>query len=1320
MLKRIRLLCLLAVIVCLGTAVACGTMRYKVDFYVDGELYATVGTDGRRLEMPQDPEKEGLVFLGWYLSEEGEGEALTMKTMLEQPLSESEHLKVYAAFKEGYVITFVTGTSETVASQTVAVGATAKEVAPQQIPVGKIFGGWYTDEQFTQKWNFSSKVKQDTVLYAQWLNKTVTITYDFGESGEADKTVQLSNGEYAEEIEPQKTVAGKEFVGWYTDARCTQPWDFTEPVTQDLTLYAYWAGEYVTVTYDYNAEGLGTESVRVRRGETIDLLTPQTIPAFYRFDGWYLDAECTREWSEYDWVQRPMTLYAKWKDMTGWPASITYIGPNGQKVRGYSYIGEKAEPVSVHVSEGYRVAGWYTDENFTKVWNFETDLIPYEFMTLYAKAELIRSTIYFVSDTEALLPEPMEVEYGQTVIFTRGFKENHIQIGIWKEYNEAGEMTDRYSTGIEYTWKRTEDVTLTAEFVNVFTFNETEDGTAYTVTGTVLGSTYYKPDQYELIVPGEYNGKPVVAVGNSAFSNCRVQRIVLSEGIRTVGAEAFDAVYSLTELVIASSVEELGRSAFDDCTSLRKISFAQDAKLHTIGERAFANCSSLRQVVLSDSVKTIGVSAFNGCSGLERAELGCVQTIGNFAFGQCRALKEITIPDTAITVGANIFDRYSTSMHDLIIYVGAGERPDGWKESWNSGLTVVWNKETAAVFEQGDYRFLVQDGEATALLYIGGGVSTVVPSSVRYGGQEYPVTGIGNFAFEYKEWLTDVSFPNTLERVGKHIFYRTENLRFTQDDGALYLGNAENPYLMLAGFDSGDLTAAPLTLRRGTRFILDEYTDNLDPVKYDYISDLQFEEGIELRYIGGDALYFWGSEAKEVRLPAGIGYIGKNGVNCSIIYVQEASLPDGWDTQWCGTYARVYWDAGNALFETEDGVYVIEGDVATLAKSFVDTEDTYLIPEQVVFGGKTYPVRIGQEALRDMRCRILFIPESVAGIERNNVSFGNIRLICVAAPQVPAEWDENWNQSGVRTCFGVTPETFFEEDGAQYILHDTYAEAYYYTGSAEVFALPRSVQAGGVSYPVSAVAASFIGSLHNIHIVFFESVQTIQAGKHQANYVRIYTTCESEPAGWEKGWNATYGGEISVMYGLTGVDGTLHTYTFVTEGTPVQSMSAVMLPTQPQTEMQGMYFWGWYDNEAFEGSPLEFPYTGTAYTLYARFETEQIRDGKSFGTAFALEEGVQASVTIEKPGQSVYFVFKVAKGMSKNYIIKSLGDFDTYGILYNKNYTQTAAADGGGSGENFSISCSLGSMTREETYYVEVKLLDKTQTGSFTLLLSRV
>ena len=55
-----------------------------------------------------------------------------------------------------------------------------------------------------------------------------------------------------------------------------------------------------------------------------------------------------------------------------------------------------------------------------------------------------------------------------------------------------------------------------------------------------------------------------------------------------------------------------------------------------------------------------------------------------------------------------------------------------------------------------------------------------------------------------------------------------------------------------------------------------------------------------------------------------------------------------------------------------------------------------------------------------------------------------------------------------------------------------------------------------------------------------------------------------------------------------------------------------------------------------------------------------------------------------------------------------------------KGITNAVVLQGGGGGENFSISCSLGSISREETYYIEVKLLDKTQTGSFMLVLSRV
>ena len=47
--------------------VACGKMEFKVDFIVDDAVYATINTNGEEvLKMPNDPEKEGYVFDGWY------------------------------------------------------------------------------------------------------------------------------------------------------------------------------------------------------------------------------------------------------------------------------------------------------------------------------------------------------------------------------------------------------------------------------------------------------------------------------------------------------------------------------------------------------------------------------------------------------------------------------------------------------------------------------------------------------------------------------------------------------------------------------------------------------------------------------------------------------------------------------------------------------------------------------------------------------------------------------------------------------------------------------------------------------------------------------------------------------------------------------------------------------------------------------------------------------------------------------------------------------------------------------------------------------
>ncbi|MBQ2031897.1 MAG: S-layer homology domain-containing protein, partial [Lachnospiraceae bacterium] len=46
---------------------------------------------------------------------------------------------------------------------------------------------------------------------------------------------------------PVKT--GYDFGGWYTDKNCTDPFDFSTPITEDITLYAKWIPKEFTVTW---------------------------------------------------------------------------------------------------------------------------------------------------------------------------------------------------------------------------------------------------------------------------------------------------------------------------------------------------------------------------------------------------------------------------------------------------------------------------------------------------------------------------------------------------------------------------------------------------------------------------------------------------------------------------------------------------------------------------------------------------------------------------------------------------------------------------------------------------------------------------------------------------------------------------------------------------------------------------------------------------------------------------------------------------------------------------------------------------------------
>ncbi|MCI9518567.1 MAG: leucine-rich repeat protein [Clostridia bacterium] len=135
----------------------------------------------------------------------------------------------------------------------------------------------------------------------------------------------------------------------------------------------------------------------------------------------------------------------------------------------------------------------------------------------------------------------------------------------------------------------------------------------------------------------DFNGAPIVSIGENAFMSTRLSKAELPSSVRKIGAGAFSRIPSLSSAVIPA-ITEMGRGAFEGCSVLSSVTIADGATV--IGEDAFAwrpdglntATSPLKNVTIPDSVQTIGAGAFYNCSSLKEVNLKGVQTIGAAAF----------------------------------------------------------------------------------------------------------------------------------------------------------------------------------------------------------------------------------------------------------------------------------------------------------------------------------------------------------------------------------------------------------------------------------------------------------------------------------------------------------------------------------------------------------------------------------------------------------------------------------------------------------------------------------------------------------------
>ena len=260
----------------------------------------------------------------------------------------------------------------------------------------------------------------------------------------------------------------------------------------------------------------------------------------------------------------------------------------------------------------------------------------------------------------------------------------------------------------------------------------------------------------------DYDNDPSPACRNS-----NVKKVVIEDGVTSIGNKAFDSCSSLTSITIPNSVTNIGAAAFDSCGSLTSITIP--GSVTSIGTVAFYNCSGLTSVTIPDSVTNIGAAAFDSCGSLTSIVIpNSVTSIESYAFSACSSLTSITIPDSVTSIGNNAFDSCS-SLTSITI-------PDSVTSIGNNAFDSC-SSLTSITIPDG-----VASIESYAFYNCSGLTSITIPDSV---------TNIGAVAFDSCTSLTSITIPDSVTSIESYAFYNCSGLTsITIPDSVTNIGAA--------------------------------------------------------------------------------------------------------------------------------------------------------------------------------------------------------------------------------------------------------------------------------------------------------------------------------------------------------------------------------------------------------------------------------------------------------------------------------------------------------------------------------------------------
>ncbi len=275
----------------------------------------------------------------------------------------------------------------------------------------------------------------------------------------------------------------------------------------------------------------------------------------------------------------------------------------------------------------------------------------------------------------------------------------------------------------------------------IYTLNE--DQTAYSAS---LDCTYQKDS---IVILDQYQDLPVTDISTEGFMDSSAKFITIPNSIRKINSDAFKNCSNLMTVFYGGTIE-------DWC----KIQFMNEYATPMY----YANSFYMLKKQAWEEMTTISVPE-------------TITILNDYQFYGFTHLSHIDLPDTMIRVCQYAFAKCS-SIEELIVS----------SSFIDEHILMDCDKLTRLTLGYLD--------STISLGFFFGGSNSSIPESLT----EVTILGgtqIQNYAFRGIKNLTKLILPNTLVKVGNGIVDGCDKLLYNEKDNGLYLGNEENPYLIL-------------------------------------------------------------------------------------------------------------------------------------------------------------------------------------------------------------------------------------------------------------------------------------------------------------------------------------------------------------------------------------------------------------------------------------------------------------------------------------------------------------------------------------------